>query len=157
MTDIQQIEVTTSHPLLLNLLDRHDRGNLSHDELDKCLRDLSSFVIRRTICGEQNRGYGKWFAEAIPTMGAHPSVDLRRYWIEKGWPDDTTFIARLAEIPIYLGEKQKCRLFLERLERAAGHREVVELNKLTIEHVLPQTVENDEAGRYWQAALGTDE
>ncbi len=156
LTDIQQIEVTTSHPLLLNLLDRHDRGYLSRDGLDECLRDLSSFVIRRTICGEQNRGYGRWFTEAIPTMGAHPSVDLRRYWIEKGWPDDATFIARLAEFPIYLGENKKCRLFLERLERAEGHKETVGLSKLTIEHVLPQTVENDEAGRNWQAMLGPD-
>jgi len=156
LTDIQRIEVTTSHPLLLNLLDRHDRSYLSRDELDECLRDLCSFVIRRTICGEQNRGYGTWFAEAIQTMGAHPSVDLRRYWIEKGWPDDATFIARLTEFPIYLGENKKCRLFLERLERADGHKEAVGLSKLTIEHVLPQTVENDDAGRNWQAMLGPD-
>ena len=134
LTDIQQIVVTTSHPLLLNLLDRHDRGDLSSEELDQCLRDLASFVIRRAICGEQNRGYGRWFAEAIPTIGIQPSADLRKYWIEKGWPDDATFIERLAEFPIYEGEEKKCRLFLTHLERAAGHQEAVTLDKLIIEH-----------------------
>jgi hypothetical protein len=81
-------------------------------------------------------------------------VDLRRYWVEKGWPDDATFIARLAEFPIYIREKKKCRLLLERLESEQGQREAVNPANLSIEHVLPQTVENDEAGRSWQAALG---
>ena len=153
-SEIQRLDVTTAHPLLLHLLDRHERGYLGRDELDECVRDLASFVIRRTICGEQNRGYGRWFGEVIPTLGAHPSVDLQNYWLEKGWPDNAIFVSRLAEFPIYEGEKKKCRLFLERLERAEGHREAVSLETLTIEHVLPQTVEDDESGRAWKAMLG---
>ena len=155
LAEIQQLDVATAHPLLMNLLDRHDRGFLSRDEFDECARDLASFVIRRTICGEQNRGYGRWFAEVIPTLGAHPSVDLRNYWLEKGWPDNSTFISRLAEFPIYKGETKKCQLFLERLEKAEGHQETVNLENLTKEHVLPQTVEDDESGRSWKRMLGT--
>ena len=154
LTEIQQLDITTAHPLLLNLLDRHDKGYISRDELDVCLRDLASFVIRRTICAESTRGYGRWFPEAISTIISRASVDLRRYWLEKGWPDDATFVARLAEFPIYVREKKKCRHLLEQLERDEGHREAVNPTNLSIEHVLPQTVENDEAGRYWQTTLG---
>ena len=154
LAEIQQLFVTTAHPLLLNLLDRHDKGYLGREELDECLRDLSSFVIRRSICGESTRAYGRWFPEAIPTIVTRPSVNLRDYWNEKGWPDDATFIARLAEFPIYARETKKCLLLLKRLERAEGNAETVNPQNLNIEHVLPQTVENDEAGRTWQAELG---
>ena len=154
LTEIQQLDITTAHPLLLNLLDRHDKGYISRDELDVCLRDLASFVIRRSICAESKRGYGRWFPEAISTIISRASVDLRSYWLEKGWPDDATFVARLAEFPIYVREKKKCRHLLEQLERDEGHREAVNPTNLSIEHVLPQTVENDEAGRYWQTTLG---
>ena len=154
LAEIQQLDITTAHPLLLNLLDRHEKGYVNRDELDVCLRDLASFVIRRTICGESTRAYGRWFSEAIPTIVTRPSVDLRRYWMEKGWPDDATFIARLAEFPVYVREKKKCRLLLERLEREQGHREAVNPTNLSIEHVLPQTIEGDEAGRTWQAEFG---
>ncbi len=154
LVEIQQLDISTAHPLLLNLLDRHDRGYLNRDELDECLRDLASFVIRRTICGESTRPYGRWFTEAIPMIATRPSMDLRRYWLDKGWPDDATFIGRFAEFPIYIREKKKCRHLLEQLEHELGHREAVNMDNLSIEHVLPQTVDDDEAGRTWQAELG---
>lgn len=154
LAEIQQLDITTAHPLLLNLLDRHDKGYVSRDELDVCLRDLASFVIRRTICGESTRAYGRWFPEAIPAIVTRTSVELRQYWLEKGWPDDAAFIPRLSEFLIYTREKKKCLHLLKCLERKEGHPEMVDASKLTIEHVLPQTVEDDEAGRSWRTALG---
>jgi len=154
LSELQQLDVTTAHPLLLNLLDRHDRGYIQRDELDECLRDLASFIIRRTICGESTRGYGRWFPEAVPTIRLHPSADLRSYWLDKGWPDDATFISRLIEFPIYQREKKKCKHLLEHLEQDHGHREMANLQDLQIEHVLPQTVESDAAGQSWKAMLG---
>ena len=155
LLEIQRLDMTTAHPLLLNLLDRHDKGYLSREELDVCLRDLASFVIRRTICGESTRPYGRWFTEAIPRIKVRPSLDFRSYWLEKGWPDDAAFIASLAEFPIYLRERKKCRLLLERLEGDEGHPEAVNTKNLNIEHVLPQTVASDDVGRSWQVALGS--
>ena len=154
LSDIQRLDATTAHPLLLNLLDRHDQGHLRREELDECLRDLAGFIIRRTICGESTRGYGRWFPEAIPTIGLNPAANLRRYWLEKGWPDDATFVECLADFPIYQREKRKCRLLLERLERGMGHREPVNLVNLPIEHVMPQTIDEGPVGQTWRTALG---
>jgi hypothetical protein len=154
LTELRQLDVSTSHPLLLNLLDRHDKAQLDRDALDECLRDLISFIVRRSICGESTRGYGRWFPEAVHAIVTRPAADLRRYWLDKGWPDDATFISRLVEFPIYIREPKKCRMMLEILERMEGHREEVNLSTLTIEHVLPQMVENDEEGRAWKAAFG---
>jgi uncharacterized protein with ParB-like and HNH nuclease domain len=154
LSEIQQLVISTAHPLLLNLFARHEKGYLSREELDECLRDLASFVIRRAICGESTRAYGRWFTEAITTIVTRPRLDLQNFWLEKGWPDDASFIARLVEFPIYTREPKKARLFLDSLERATNHREAVDLSKLDIEHILPQTIEDDEAGRSWKTSLG---
>ncbi len=154
LSEIQQLDITTAHPLLLTLLHRHECGYTRREELDECLRDLASFVIRRTVCGEQNRGYGRWFVEAISTIKLHPGSELRRYWLEKGWPDDATFISRLAEFHIYPGERKKCRRILECLEKDHGHHELVNFRDLQIEHVLPQTIESDTSGLKWKEMLG---
>jgi uncharacterized protein with ParB-like and HNH nuclease domain len=156
LAELQQLDVTTAHPLLLHLLDRHDRGHIQRDELDECLRDLASFVIRRTICSESTRAYGRWFTEVIPRirLSPHPSADLRNYWLDKGWPDDAAFISRLTQFPIYQRERKKCHHLLERLERNHGHREALDFEDLEIEHVLPQTIENDASGQSWRTMLG---
>jgi Protein of unknown function DUF262/Protein of unknown function (DUF1524) len=156
LAELQQLDVTTAHPLLLHLLDRHERGHVHRADLDECLRDLASFVIRRTICGESTRAYGRWFPEAIPQirLSPRPNVELRDYWISKGWPDDATFIARLVEFPIYQRERKKSRHLLERLEQGHRHCEPVDFENLQIEHVLPQTLENDPSGQSWKGMLG---
>ncbi len=156
LTELRQLDVSTSYPLLLNLLDRHDKGQLDREALDECLRDLISFIVRRSICGESTRGYGRWFPEAVHAIVARPASDLRKFWLDKGWPDDASFISRLVDFPIYVREPKKCRMMLEILERMEGHREEVNFSSLTIEHVLPQTIENDDAGRSWEAVLGTN-
>jgi Protein of unknown function DUF262/Protein of unknown function (DUF1524) len=156
LSELQQLDVTTAHPLLLHLLDRHERGHINQNDLNECLRDLASFVIRRTICGESTRAYSRWFPEAIPQihLSPHPNVELRDYWLAKGWPDDATFISRLVEFPIYQRERKKTRHILERLELNHRHLEPVVFENLQIEHVLPQTLENDPSSQSWKSMMG---
>ena len=52
--------------------------------------------------------------------------------------------------------EQKCRLLLEELESQHGHKEEINLERLSIEHVLPQTLGDDEDGRSWRVALEPD-
>lgn len=151
---IAQLEITTAYPLLLNLLDRFDREEMDEEALLGCLTDLESFAIRRSICGESNRSYARWFPEAIFGIRQNPRDDLRQYWFRRGWPDDAAFAARLQDFPIYRRESKKARVLLEALERSHRHKEKVDLASLTIEHIMPQTVRNDEAGRAWQKMLG---
>ena len=83
-------------------------------------------------------------------------ADLRSYWLRRGWPDDTTFFARLVDFPIYRRESKKCRLILERLEESYGHKEKVDVSTLSIEHVMPQTIDKGKFGKAWQAVLGDE-
>lgn len=154
LSAIQQLEVTTAHCLILNLLHRHDQGHVDTAILIGCLDDLASFVIRRSICGETTRGYARWFPEAIRAIKDDPRGDLRQYWLRRGWPDDATFQASLLEFAIYRRESLKCRLILESLEHAHKHKEPVALGTLTVEHVMPQSIGNDSRGKAWQEMLG---
>ena len=151
---IAMLEVSTAHPLLMNLLDRHESKEIDDDALLGCLVDLSSFVLRRSICGESSRSYGRWFVEAIAAMKDDPQEDLRKYWVRRGWPDDAAFIPRLKQFPLYRRESKKCRLILLALEESYGHKEKVDPTTLSIEHVMPQTIANTKSGKAWQVMLG---
>ncbi|QDU87949.1 hypothetical protein Pla175_13160 [Pirellulimonas nuda] len=155
LTQLAAMDVATCHPLLLNLLDRQGRGDLGEEALIGCLDDLASFVLRRSICGENTRGYSKWFPEAIRAIQDDPREDLRGYWFRRGWPDDRTFVDSLVAFPVYRREPKKCRLVLGVLESNHGHKEKVDPSTLSIEHVLPQTLSGRGAAE-WKKALGAD-
>lgn len=156
LSDIVALDISTAHPLILNLLDRHAAKSLTDAEFQACMRDLSSFVLRRTLCGESTRNYGRWFCEASAATGDKPEENLRAYWLRRGWPDDRTFVARLIDFPLFHREHTKCRLILERLERSHEHKEPVDFAKVSIEHVLPQTIDQGKSSKAWKQALGED-
>ncbi len=156
-TEIQSLDTTTVHPLLLNLLDREERRVIGREELLGCFRDIASFVIRRAICGESTRGYGRLFPDAIRALHVNARQDLQHFLLENRWPDDASFLPALVEFPLYKRARNKCRLLLEKLERHFGGNEQVNLDQLSIEHVMPQTLGDDKQGDSWRAALGQGE
>jgi hypothetical protein len=156
MRQVEGMEITTAFPLILNLLDRFDRGQLSKEDLCGCLHDLVSFVLRRSICGETTRTYGKWFVEAITTIRSNPRADLQNCWLSRRWPDDVAVRGRLPAFELYRRESTKTRVILEALEESFGHRERVDLSTLTIEHVMPQTISNNKHGKAWKEILGDE-
>ena len=156
LRQVEGMEITTAYPLLLNLLDRHERGQLSKEDLCGCLNDLVSFVLRRSICGETTRTYGRWFVEAVTLIRNNPRADLQACWLGRRWPDDAAVRERLPSFEIYRRESVKTRVVLETLEESFGHRERVDLSALTIEHVMPQTITGNKNGRAWKEMLGVD-
>ncbi|MBM4223639.1 MAG: DUF262 domain-containing protein [Gammaproteobacteria bacterium] len=156
LRQVEGMEITTAYPLLLNLLARQDRGELSKEDLCGCLSDLVSFVLRRSICGESTRAYGRWFVEAITMIRSNPRADLQAYWLARRWPDDAAVRQRLPGFEVYRREPTKARVVLEALEESFGHRERVDLSTLTIEHVMPQTITNNKNGKAWKEMLGEE-
>jgi hypothetical protein len=156
LRQVAGMEITTAYALILNLLDRNDRGELSKEDLCGCLTDLVSFVLRRSICGETTRTYGKWFVEAITMIRNNPRADLQSYWLSRRWPDDATVRERLPGFELYRRESKKALVILQVLEESFGHRERVDFSKLTIEHVMPQTISNNRHGKAWKEMLGEE-
>jgi hypothetical protein len=154
LVEFSRLDAATAHPLIQALLSRVEDGSLPLDAFEMAMRDVSSFLLRRSLTGESTRAYGRWFTEAIKRIGSDVIEDLRSVWSERGWPSDTELTRRFLEFPIYRREPRKCRLILERLERSYGHKEKVDLSTLTIEHILPQTLDEGPAGAAWKAVLG---
>ena len=154
---LQYLEIGTAHQLVLNLLYRWDSDDLSIDELLETLHGLESFVLRRFICGRSTRGYYRTFPIAARSIEDDDvKGSLFAYLKSQGWPDDTELLDNILRFDMYNRDKKKTWLVLRTLEEQFGHKEPVQYDELTIEHVMPQTIDDNEWGDEWKAMLGDE-
>lgn len=152
--DFAKSEIGTANPLILWLYREWQESRLTETKFSDCIRDLVSFALRRSICGEGTGTYSRWFIEAITECRHDIQNDLRQYLQRRGWPDDAVFVERLTLFPIYRRESMKALMVLLGLEGGYNHKEEVKPATLTIEHVMPQTIMNNSSGKAWKAMLG---
>jgi hypothetical protein len=150
---IRELNVTTAYPLVTSLLERSSRNELPRADLLIALRAISSFVLRRFVCGLGSRAYSTWFVAACRELG-DPARTVVAFLREKGWPSDDEFKAKFVRFNLY--QSKYDRAILGALELAVQAKsEPVLLDGCSIEHVMPQTVDDGEDdGRSWIAALG---
>lgn len=149
-------EMTTSYPLVMRLLHMQATDELSQADLLKALRDLASFVLRRSICGESTRAYGRMFVEISKELDPGNVLDsLRTSLSHRVWPSDTAFREQLLLFPFYRREPKKVLYVLRLLEKSLGHKEQVKTENLTIEHVMPQSLSKTKGKNTgWREMLG---
>lgn len=154
-TRLNRIEATTSYPLLLNIYDAYHKKIISKDEFVEILRTLENYLIRRFVCGVPTNQLNKIFPSVYPQILAKYPDDIvkgfKTILQSRGYPKDSEFSQRLKDGKLYgAGDRQvKTKLILESLEASFSHKELVDLDKLTIEHVMPQTL-----SEWWQNHLG---
>ncbi|HAE50064.1 MAG: hypothetical protein CMO30_01645 [Tistrella sp.] len=152
LENIKNLDVGTSYPLLLRLLDARRVGAISDDELDKCLSLIEAFIIRRSICQVPTNALNKLFlswAKQFPTENyvawLHSAMSAGQGG--RRFPSDADFRNS------FVNDKQYGRgsthFVLIQLERFSGHREPADLEHATIEHIMPQTL-----SERWQQDLG---
>jgi hypothetical protein len=146
---LRQLESSTTHPLLLNLYARRGREELTAEQMEKAIRLLAGFILRRLVCGESSRAYGRTFVQACTVLGAAADEDLRAFLEARGHPDTPRFKDAFVRFGLY--RSRYARAVLEALERATNHKEQAGLTNAQIEHIMPQTLSAD-----WYAALGPD-
>lgn len=146
---VRQLETSTAYPLILNLMQRQAQGQLDLAELATAINLIASFVLRRFICDDTSRTYGRWFVSACNSLGAQPLAGLRKFLEDKGFPSDERFAARFSQANLY-GSKY-CWTILESLERATQGKEPASLANASIEHIMPQTLTDT-----WRADLGPE-
>lgn len=149
LAGLNQLESSTTYPLLLALFARRASGRLESERLAHAIKMLCGFIFRRFICGESSRGYGRIFVRAVGLGGDDPLAVLESYLVDRGWPDDRQFKAAFVEFPLF--QRGYTREVLVTLERARGHKEPADLRSAQIEHILPQTLSDE-----WRKALGSD-
>ncbi|MGH6827862.1 MAG: DUF262 domain-containing protein [Rhizomicrobium sp.] len=138
---------STTFPLLLRLFALRDAGTIDSAGLVTAIGMLNGYILRRFICGETSRGYGRTFVRALANDAGQPLATLEKYLLSHDWPDDARFQAAFVTFPLY--KRGYTIEIIEAIEEARGHKEPADLSETQIEHVLPQTLNAD-----WRADLG---
>ena len=156
MTNLRRGGFGDSHALLvMRLYDCFDRKLLTESDFARCLVLIKSYLIRRAVLGLQTRAYWGVFARiAFAINDETPlssfQVALARRAHNYRFPDDDEFTKEIQERDLY--SLRICGHVLERLENA-GQKELSSTDECSIEHIMPQTVDDSKA---WQSMLGKD-
>ncbi|MGC4768898.1 GmrSD restriction endonuclease domain-containing protein [Micromonospora sp. DT44] len=147
---------TTVYPLLLHLLDRRDQGTATSEQIASAMLYLESFFVRRLLIGRSTMNINRILLAVVTEMDRDLPVHeaVRRYLStgRKHWATDASLRALVRTIPFYLnGRASQRSLVLRWLEESYDNKEPVALEKLTIEHVLPQTLSGE-----WAQMLAAD-
>jgi predicted transport protein len=142
--------------LVMRLFNCHeDAKTLPVAEFQEALALLESYVLRRSVCDGQTRGYGQVFADiAYEIDDAQPLRSLKASLASQhesyAFPSDEEFKNHLAERDLY--RMRNCMHILVQLENH-GSRELTDTSNLEIEHVLPQ---NPRLNAEWRKMLGPE-
>lgn len=137
---------STTYPLLLHLYARVDASGATPEQAERCLEAIESFLVRRYLVDTPTNVLNRLFTTAIGNLPQGEPIDtaLRRELSrDKRWPDDNRVREGIATVPYYLnGRAYQQRLVLQRLESYLRAEVDLDFNsaKLSIEHVMPQTL-----------------
>ena len=154
---LNRLEVTTAYPFLLNCYHDYIQNIISIDEFVRSLKIIENFMIRRFVCNIPTMGLNKMFPalySQVQNNNLGNFVEAMKKVLQtKGYPKDIEFRSRLMDASLYSrGERvTRTKLILESIEEFYSHKEQVPFHKLSIEHLMPQTLTE-----YWQNHLGED-
>lgn len=157
---LRRIQTSVCYPFLLQIFSARQSGQINISTVRESLEIVESFILRRWVCSVPTFGLNKMFTplwrectEAVGGDLKRLNEGLRHVLSAKKCPGDDEFQDSLINSPLYgSGDRlQKIHVILERLEDSYEHKESVDLEPLSIEHLMPQTLTEQ-----WQDNLGTD-
>lgn len=157
LTNITQVVI----PMFLDLFQKYEQGKISPEEVIEIIDTIESYFIRRTVCRLKPIGDNKFFLmniqiNSLLTKYRNASyADMFKYLlsVEKGanrFPDDNEVLEALKG-DIYTPNAKICKYVLSQLEQSYNPKERVDTLDLTVEHVMPQTLNKE-----WRIDLGED-
>jgi uncharacterized protein with ParB-like and HNH nuclease domain len=141
---IEALDVVLVIPVALELFTRF---GAQPKLLQPVLRDIESFLIRRTVCGLNTRGYNRFFIDLLGEIREADTLasDIRGFLLKSDaestrWPDDAEFAAAWISNPIYKTLVRKRVKFLLECLESGLHTAKTEtiVGNLNIEHLMPQ-------------------
>jgi len=146
---LNDLRSSTSYPLILKVMALHDEGVIDERAVEDIVESVSSFIVRRFICGESSRTYFRWFPAACRSIEDGPVSEVKAFLKSKGFPDDGRFVENF--LTYDLAKSKYDKSILEALERSHDHKEAADLSQVQVEHVMPQTL-----SEAWKQDLGED-
>jgi len=147
----------TMYPFLLYVYERCDKCEVDAAGMVEILRMIESFLVRRLFARVPTNALNRLFlrlSQQLPpgldvVEGTHAALSDPG----RRWPSDDEFRQAIQSYPLYLDSRADQRkLVLEELDASFENKEaLMGYDKLTIEHIMPQTLTDQ-----WRAELGPD-
>ena len=150
-------EIRTEYPFLLNIYKDYSDNKISVSQFCEILDIIESFVIRRFFCKEPTNKLNNLFISLYKNLDKDNIIKSINEELYDDCPDDDEFAEGIKNLPIYSSGSEKCSLILETIEESYHHKEPVKVEKLQIEHVLPQA--NGDAEKLpqnWKDMIGSN-
>ncbi|MGC5629770.1 GmrSD restriction endonuclease domain-containing protein [Georgenia sp. Z1344] len=143
----------TAFPVMLQLLSRRADGTSTAEEVADALRILESYLVRRIVIGRATASLNRTLLQAVQAVVAADDVAAGlREFLSRGrkyYGTDREVREAVHAVPYYWqGRGLHKRLILEWLEESFGSKEPVDMKRLSIEHVMPQSLSDE-----WRADL----
>lgn len=140
---------TSVYPFLMHVVSAVIDGNLDASAAEQIMARVESFLVRRVVCGYEPTGLHATFKALWDDCEGDYSVDnvvamIKRHNTVK-WPTDEEFMTNIKSRPLY---KVKMTPYI--LSEWNGHLggDIPELGKQQIEHILPETPDQD--SQWWR-------
>lgn len=153
--DLRELKVEVSYPFLLELFNDHSEGKLSLPDLIAAVRLVEAYVFRRAVCAIPTNSMNKTFSRFTASVNKEKYLEsiqaqfllLPSY---RRFPGDAEFEREIQRRDLYHFRSKS--YWLRRLENH-GRKEPLQIESLTIEHVLPQ---NEDLSAAWRTELGPE-
>ena len=142
---LQTWDASTAYPLVIYLF---EESNLDKAELLESFETLESFLVRRLICGKDNKEYNKYFVDIVGRLRqrsiSHPA--LKRVLSSgagatREWPGDDEFERCFCTQPVYgVLRSNQISTILKRVDdqlRTPKSEKVI-ISSVSVEHVMPR-------------------
>lgn len=148
-------DASTPHALMLELLKRREQGSVSNQELERTLHIIESYLVRRLLAGQSTQGLNRIFPQILNQLKEGEPVDQEVHRLlstgRRHFTTDDRIRESVAEAPYFLnGRRSHRNIVLRWLEESFSSKEPVDTSKLSIEHIMPQTLNAD-----WRIELGS--
>jgi uncharacterized protein with ParB-like and HNH nuclease domain/predicted transport protein len=153
VTELNQLRVDVVYPFLLEVMQDCEDGVMSKSQLVQVVRLIENYVFRRALAGIPTNVLNKTFAALASEIDKQSYLEsLQAALLLKEsyarMPRDEEIRTALAAKDVYNFRNRN--YLLRRLENF-GRKELVDVDRYTIEHVLPQ---NPDLSPEWQDELG---
>jgi len=152
LESFNRMNKTVIYPFLLRLSKSVSCGELNQEKYIECLHILESFIVRRELSKISANYLRNIFLDLCKNYQTPNTEKWLIYHLSQlsgflRWPTDEEVQRRLVEDEFYAPRIAK--FVLEKIEVSFEHKERIEFDNLTVEHILPQTVTPE-----WREMLG---
>lgn len=151
LTSLRQLDQATCYPFIFKVYSDYQQNNISLNTLEKVIRLLLSYLVHRAVCGIPSNSlralfcslYDKVFKIEKNKELYYESINKFLYTrtSRDRFPSSSEFKEALLSLNLYSNLKL-CRYLLSLVENGES-KEKVQLEKMSIEHIMPQHLNKD--------------